>query len=128
MFPIKIEAKKTVVYEFDTAIYPCLIWVSAQQEKEGLSDIFIGEIEELGEGYHADVSIMNKKEGGRFGILIRAHSKKNLTTKVIAHEAYHAAQEIFHYVGSVANYEDQEPFAYLLGYIAECIEYVKHLK
>lgn len=59
------------------------------------------------------------------GILIRFRNKKAMTTSIISHEATHAALEIFDYVGAVVDPKNQEPFTYLVGWIADCINQVK---
>ena len=51
-----------------------------------------------------------------------------MTQSNITHEASHVAMEILDYVGSYANPKDQEPFAYLAGWIAKCIDEVKRNK
>lgn len=51
-----------------------------------------------------------------------------MTAKNIAHESTHAALEIFAYVGARISYDNQEPYAYLVGWIADCIDKVKNNK
>ena len=46
----------------------------------------------------------------------------------IAHESTHAALCIFGDIGARVSYEDQEPLAYLVGWIFGCIDTVRKFK
>lgn len=62
------------------------------------------------------------------GILIRFENRKAMTFANITHEATHVAMGIFSYVGAYPDSENQEPFAYLCGWVAKCINEVKNNK
>lgn len=110
--------------------YPRKIWVACKETKETLAELFEGyDGEELDFDEIDDVNILNAccwkalhKETKEYGILIFVRKKS--TTNDIAHEATHAALYIYEDIGS--DITDQEPFAYLVGYIAECIEKTKN--
>ena len=42
-------------------------------------------------------------------------------TDIIAHESVHAAMDIYNYISASVDLSNQEPFAYLVGYIANCV-------
>ena len=42
-------------------------------------------------------------------------------TDIIAHESVHAAMDIYNYISASVDLGNQEPFAYLVGYIANCV-------
>lgn len=71
------------------------------------------------------VVCQRKKPDVRGGVLIRFENKAAMTTKNIAHEAVHAALDIFDYVEARISSDNQEPFAYLVGWIADCCQQVK---
>lgn len=71
------------------------------------------------------VNTCRTKPDKKAGVLIRFKGKGALTVPNIAHEAVHAALEIFDYIGAGADAKNQEPFAYLVGWIADCIWKVK---
>ena len=60
------------------------------------------------------------------GVLIRFASKEHMTISEIAHESVHAAAEVFDYIDADFDIDNQEPFAYLVGYIADCCWKIKN--
>ena len=123
------KEKTTKIHEFDPVIYPRLLWVTYNCPAAVLEDLFEGKIEEMDKNSDADVlNCRRLKPDVKGGILIRFRSKKDMTAKNIAHESTHAALEIFDYVGAQISYDNQEPYAYLVGWIADCIEKVKNNK
>lgn len=46
----------------------------------------------------------------------------NINTDVIAHESTHVAFETFRDIGGIADEDNQEPFAYLVGWVAKQIK------
>jgi hypothetical protein len=52
----------------------------------------------------------------------------NASTDTIAHESTHVAFETFRDIGGVADENNQEPFAYLVGWIAKHIKDVLNYK
>lgn len=51
-----------------------------------------------------------------------------MTTKIICHESTHAAMQVFSEIDAIPDLENQEPFAYLCGYIADCCYEAKIFK
>jgi hypothetical protein len=61
----------------------------------------------------------------RGGVLIRFENKSKMTTPIITHEAIHAALAILDYCGIQIVAGNDEPLAYLAGWIAKCCTEVK---
>ena len=111
------------LYEFDPQIYPRKLWVAVT--KGTFSDVFDTELKELGEYDNADVNNVHHKEKDLGGLLIRFRSADEITAENTTHESTHVAIEIFDYIGVRIDANNQEPFAYLCGWVAGCIEEVK---
>lgn len=114
---------KAIIHQFDPQIYPRLLWVVIGEKKgAAISDRF-DYIQDMDETTDADVIEAYDKISKKGGILIRFESKKAARSySIVAHEASHAAMEIFRYVDAECDTENQEPFAYLVGWIAGCIK------
>ena len=114
------------IHEFDPQIYPRLLWVAYGCSTEELRAVFGDKITEMDDSSDAEVMNCGRKwPNVKGGVLIRFRSKSNMTAGVIAHESTHAALEIFDYVGARIEYNNQEPFAYLVGWIANCCQIAK---
>lgn len=121
---------KIKIHEFELGIYPRRVWIANKCKAKELSatfcnrdftDIDFGE--EIGNESAASVyPSVRFRENGKYGVLITINDK--LSVGQIAHEAGHVATEIFMDIGSYLDPNNQEPFMYLLGYIAECIDKV----
>ena len=111
------------LYEFDPQIYPRKLWVAVT--KGTFSDVFDTELKELGEYDNADVNNVQHKEKDLGGLLIRFRSADEITAENTTHESTHVAIEIFDYIEARIDAHNQEPFAYLCGWVAGCIEEVK---
>lgn len=114
------------IYEFDPEIYPRLLWVTYGCHTSVLKDMFGNEAQDMDKNTYAQTIICRRlKPDVRGGVLIRFKNKAAMTTKNIAHESVHAALEIFDYVNARISLDNQEPFAYLVGWIADCCNKVK---
>lgn len=121
---------KIKIHEFPLGIYPRKIWIANKCTAKEISDTFcrsdfkdIDFSQEVGSEPAATVfpNVMLRKTG-EYGVLIVIYSK--LRTGQIAHEAGHVATEIFRDIGAYLDPDNQEPFMYLLGYVADCIDKV----
>lgn len=114
------------IHEFDPQIYPRLLWVAYGCPTDVLKDLFGDDVSDMDKDSNAEViNCRRMKPDVRGGILIRFRNKSDMATDNIAHEAVHAALEIFDYVGARIEYDNQEPFSYLVGWIADCCDKVK---
>jgi hypothetical protein len=122
--------KKAIIYQFDPAIYPMKLWVSITTDFKSLSERFCN----VGTKTDIDTSFIDQHEAAcyyvqqkekptHYGILIATTAKSYLTTKLIAHESTHGADFIWQHTGE--RRAGDEANAYLVGWIAECIEKVK---
>lgn len=117
------------IYEFDPVIYPRLLWIAVGVPTAVLNDMFEDKLEDMAESSNAEViNARRLKPDVKGGVLIRFRSKRDMTANVTTHEAAHAALEIFDYIGAFVDFQNQEPFCYLVGWIAKCIDKVKRGK
>jgi len=121
--------EKTIIHQFDPVIYPFKLWVSITDDLNVISEKFIDHKsgKELSKD-NPDKTIaftqcVEQKSDYLIGAIIVFRRKGYCSTKIIAHEATHAARMIWDHVGEEAT--GMEADAYLVGWIAECIEKVK---
>ena len=112
-----------------------MVWVTYDASPECLNDLFPEggtdgkPFTKMDESNYAEVhTCRRKKPDVKGGVLIRFASKSAMTADVITHESTHAALEIFKYCDIRVDYLNQEPFAYLAGFIADCIDQVRKNK
>lgn len=116
----------TTIHEFDPKIYPRLLWVTYGCPTAVLKDVFGDKARDMDESADAETVVCRRlKPDVRGGVLIRFENKAAMTAKNIAHEAVHAALDIFDYVNARISSDNQEPFAYLVGWIADCCQQVR---
>ena len=115
------------IFEFNPQIYPRRLWVSVGASTEELQEKFGKEVikEDLDDSYYAETYPIQQKEPLLGGVLIRFQDLKAMTPENMAHEATHAAIEIFDYCDCRIDVENQEPFSYLMGWIVKCCDEVK---
>lgn len=121
--------KKTIIHEFDSCIYPRKLWVvkggSLDAIKETLECSESVDDEEGGAvtfgARHKDSSLL-----GYCVWFPKAGDIRNGSW--IAHESSHVAMCIFDDVGAEVEFTNQEPFAYLVGWVFECIDFVRKFK
>lgn len=117
------------IYQFDPQIYPRRLWVSVDTSTEELQKRFGKEdIKDFDNSYYAETMVVQQKEPLFGGVLVRFQDLKAMTPDTIAHEATHVALEIFDYCDCRIDIENQEPFAYLVGWVVKCIEEVRNVK
>lgn len=120
--------KTTKIHEFDPLIYPRKLWIAVGAPNEVIKDMF-EDVEPMDKNADAQVDSTRRfKPDVKGGVLIRFANKQAMTTANITHEAMHVAMDIFEYVGAYPDPKNQEPFAYLCGWIAKCIDEVKRGK
>lgn len=116
------------IHEFDPEIYPRKLWVAVDTPYEVIKDMF-EDVEPMEDNSDAQVeSTRRLKPDVTGGVLIRFANRKAMTQANITHESVHAAVEMFCYVNAYLDPKNQEPFAYLCGWIAKCIGEVKRNK
>jgi hypothetical protein len=119
--------KKIQIHQFDPVIYPIKLWIIKKPNLIEVKDKFLvhnnNELN-IQNNKNAYASTYNKiviyKETNKFGILILLHNKLSISN--ISHEATHAARIIWDWL--TENCTEAEADAYLVGWIADCIEQV----
>lgn len=117
-----------MIHEFNLEIYPRTLWVTSDATPEELSQLFptdsdgniINWLEGI-EGFGCEMTVYSepKKLGG---MLMRFENLEAMTPAHIAHEAVHAADDIYYFIGARPDVCNNEPYAYLVGYIIDCCE------
>jgi len=119
-----------MVDRYDFTIYPCKLWVCTdfkefkQRFRYRNSD---KEIEDLQDDCHAVTYHLveeKKTKGLGFAVIILSDLKTlggSKIVEVISHEASHVATDIFAWLGIRLDVNNDEPYAYLIGYITSCI-------
>lgn len=126
---MKKENKKTIIHEFDPCIYPRLLWVVKGGSYEDLCEKFDIDGFEIEDNGGAMTWGTCKKADHRLGALIWFPKASDIKRgDWIAHEAAHVALYIYHEIGASAEFENQEPFAYLVGWVYECVDKVRRMK
>lgn len=113
---------KPTIYTFDPVIYPRRVWIAVTNESnlEGFSGV-----PKMDKYADAEVSEVHDDVNNLGGVLIRFENIQAISAGNITHESNHAAIAIFDYVGAKFEYSNQEPFCYLVGWIAKCCAEVK---
>lgn len=122
--------KNTEIHEFYPQIYPRRIWVVKGCNEQFIKDKFterLGEeiVFENTEGNESACTVLPNvrlKSSGNYGYLVYIQSR--LSVRDIAHESAHVATELFSEIGAYLTPDNQEPFAYLVGWVADCINQV----
>lgn len=120
----------TKIHEFDPVIYPYRLWIVVDKTTDFLCETFTEYNHEpivFADGFvdtaEAFTMAVRKKETKEYGVVVFMRSKKDMSYKIAAHEASHAAKLLFEHIG--ADMKEHEPFEYVVGWIADCIYKVK---
>lgn len=119
-----------MIYEFDPIIYPRKIWITYDATSDELNKKFpSGDYNGnrfVDENSCYGVTYRTSDRNNRGGILIRFCDKEEaMEPWNMVHEAIHAAGHIFSYIGVNADFDNDEPFAYLVSWIVKCCYKVK---
>ena len=121
-----MSSKVHKIHQFNPQIYPRLLWIAVGCPIDAIRDMFGADFPDIDADAVADTcraSVTKPKSRG--GILIRFRNYNDINFMNVCHEASHAALEIFHYSECAITPDNQEPFAYLVGWIAKCCAQVK---
>lgn len=113
--------KKGVGYfEYDPVIYPRKVWVHIGDDfKELAPKAFCNiVVDEDKEYYGVEYGEVIRKSDDKYGILVSFPNRKDMTMGVCAHEASHVCDDL---EKALNIKHGDEPSAYLLGWIASCI-------
>jgi hypothetical protein len=117
---------KVKVHEFDPVIYPVKLWVVNQDVYHKFEHLDGSPLN----SFVSDTSICSsynrcimRKCSKNYGFLVTIQKINDLQVSNIAHEAAHIARFMWEHLGE--EYTGKEADAYLIGWIAGCIEKVK---
>jgi hypothetical protein len=125
------------IHEFDPVIYPRNVWTAIAPTLDELKAKFTfsySDEEFYRESRKEDFSAIGFKvidKSTQFqGILMAFKNIKSMSVKTIAHKSVHIADYIYEEIGAYSqDFKDKnEPYCYLVGWIAGCIEKVRRFK
>jgi hypothetical protein len=132
------QPKKVKIHEFDPVLYPCRLWIAVNPTFDEVSEKFYQlnsnvercdfDHEYFDPSHHiiARTYPVSIKGEGWMGLLIGIYKEKQCNVGTIAHEAAHSSDWICEQFGiTTGSFENGEAYAYLVGWIAECIWKVK---
>lgn len=128
----------TKIHEFDPVIYPCKLFVVLNPTIEDLSGKFYSLTDEM-ERLKFDNDTIGRdrfivastfpvadKKTGWIGSLVCIYKNNKLDVRTICHESVHCADFFAENFGiPTGEFNNGEPYAYLTGWIADCIWKVK---
>lgn len=127
---MSIKKRQTKLYQFDPMIYPRFLWVVTGGYYSDIKKWFLTyegeEIEESDVSNLGGLTIsVTFRQTQSLGILIWFPDIRLAKANWITHESTHCTLELFEQLGLRVDYRNQEPVAYLAGWFAECVEFVK---
>lgn len=127
------KKRQAKIYQFDPMIYPRFFWVVTGGDYSDIKKWFLTydgeEIEESDVSNLGALTIsVTFRKTQSLGILIWFPDIRLAKANWITHESTHGTLELFEQLGLMVDYQNQEPVAYLAGWFAECIEFVKRGK
>lgn len=115
-----IKKKRVGYFEYDPVIYPRRLWVHIGDDfKELAPKAFCNiVVDEDKEYYGVEYGEVIRKSDDKYGILVSFPKRKDMTMGVCAHEASYVCDDL---EKALNIKHGDEPSAYLLGWIASCI-------
>lgn len=127
-----VLSEKGILKEFELVVYPVPIVVAIGNVDKEVNNEYIpldehyDTIGKPGEGYGATTYHVKDRESQRFCLLVWFPDLESCRGSFMCHEAGHTALEIFRYVEARVDFDNQEPFCYLLGSIFRLINGAFH--
>lgn len=120
-----IKKEKSLIKEFSLVIYPVTLVVAlgknlAEELNKRYCDPTIETLSFDSNSLGQCWFLFNKKDKSPVS-LIWAEDLEQFGGSCMAHEATHAALDVFKFIGADADPDNQEPFAYLVGTIMKFI-------
>ena len=115
-----IKKKILGYFEYDPVIYPRKLWVHIGDDlKELAPKAFCNRVIDENKDYSGvEYGEVIRKSDDKYGILVSFPNRKYMTMDVCAHEASHVCDDL---ENALNIKHGDEPPAYLLGWIASCI-------
>ena len=116
---------------YDNGIYPIALVLSNDIEsvrKKYLlyNDEYDEELPDKSSSTEASTYLMERKTKGYRAVAVGIVFYRDITAKLVAHEGFHAAHFMMNYIDLPLDDSSDEAWAYLIGWIAECIEDFKN--
>lgn len=117
------------IHEFNPVIYPYMLWIVIDKKPDDVQKHFIQyngeEFRGMDDFKMADACAINvqHKETRRYGVVLYFRSRKSMTCGIVAHESSHGAKLLFEHIS--ADVSSHEPFEYVVGWMADCCQFVK---
>ena len=114
--------ERGILQQFDLVIYPVMLVIAIGDLEKEINRFYKPYDEQYnhiafpGNNPAATYQVRNKKTNDA-ACLIWIPKTEEVRGSYLAHEAGHVTLEVFKYVGAHVDYDDQEPFCYLLGAI-----------
>lgn len=111
-------------WQYDPVIYPRKLWVAIGQSMDDLKNTFIpiggSEWGSPDKNFVDGVTFSEvmRRDNNKYGELVLFNTKRDMTMNICVHEASHVCDAIEEAIGMK---HGDEPSAYLLGWIASCI-------
>lgn len=120
------------IWEFDPQVYPQLLWVAVNPTDDEIKNFvttYNNEEKNLILDFtssHAVVHHVHLKDNPDTGSIIAFKNKEELNFKIVTHEAVHVVNNVYMVCHIDHNLNNDEPTAYLAGWVAKCCEKVKN--
>lgn len=117
-----------VIDKYDMSIYPLRLWVATGWD-ESIPGRFVcsdgSEIENAEDRYAATTYDVKERRTGRYGVLIVFRELDDdlggsVLVSYVAHESLHATSFVSQALGIKADWLNDEPLAYMIGWISGC--------
>jgi hypothetical protein len=123
--------QKVQIHEWKSQLYAVRIWIAVTNNINDLDNKFYDyrsekDLEEIQSNHACFCQLVVNKESKNIGTLIIFTEKKYLIAGKMAHEATHAAREIWEYIGETQT--GYEADAYLVEWIVDLMEQVRKNK
>ena len=116
-----------MIHRYPMGIYPRTLWITFDATPEDLNLQF-----PTGDTCNKPFVVLDKSDDARVdtvcdianksGFLIRFDGIKSARMGVVAHEANHVADDVYDYIDAIPDIKNNEPHAYLVGWVAACVE------
>lgn len=107
------------IKRFDCDVYPISLWLACGVSYDKLNKYFKTKFPEFSNADATTYKLSAVSSVDRDGVLIFFNNEKCLTHGVIAHESVHFASYIFDFIQAKMDIENDETYAYLVGWCAE---------
>ncbi len=119
---------KVQIHEWKCQIYPIRIWIAVTDDINDLDNKFCDlrtreDLTKIESKHIAFMQMVVRKDINKVGVLIIFAAKRYMTRGTMAHEATHAAREIWERIGETET--GYEADAYLVEWIVNLMEQVR---